>query len=203
MESLKIAAATPAPVPVRISSFAIDIPDALLLRARDGERAAFEQVYRHFERPVYTLALRICGDREEAADVLQDTMLKVIARIRDFRGNGSPFWGWLRQIAVNEALMHLRKGRRREDALPGDTHEPADEHTPPPPAAADAAQLQRALAAMPANTRSVLWLYHAEGYTHEEIATLMQRTPSFSKSQLARGTRRLRALLQIEDTVHA
>jgi RNA polymerase sigma-70 factor (ECF subfamily) len=203
MEPLKIAAATPAPVPVRISSFAIDIPDALLLRARDGERAAFEQLYRHFERPVYTLALRICGDREEAADVLQDTMLKVIARICDFRGNGSPFWGWLRQIAVNEALMHLRRGRRREDELPGDMHEPVDEHTPPPPAAADAAQLQRALAAMPVNTRSVLWLYHAEGYTHEEIATLMQRTPSFSKSQLARGTRRLRALLQIEDTVHA
>ena len=188
----------------RPSSFAIDVPDTLLARARGGDRAAFEQVYRWFERPVFTLALRICGDREEASDVLQDTMLKVIDRIGDFRGaGGSPFWGWLRQIAVNEALMHLRKGRRREDALPGDTHEPADEHTPPPPAAADAAQLQRALAAMPANTRSVLWLYHAEGYTHEEIATLMQRTPSFSKSQLARGTRRLRALLQIEDTVHA
>ena len=55
--------------------------------------------------------------------------------------------------------------------------------------------LQRALAALPASTRSVLWLYHAEGYTHEEIAALMQRTPSFSKSQLARGGRRLRTLL--------
>src|SRR3546814_13862186 len=63
--------------------------------------------------------------------------------------------------------------------------------------------LQRALARLPANTRGVLWLYHAEGYTHEEIAALMQRTPSFSKSQLARGTRRLRPLLQIEDHDHA
>ena len=61
--------------------------------------------------------------------------------------------------------------------------------------AADAAALQRALAQLPATTRSVLWLYHAEGHTHEEIAALMQRTTSFSKSQLARGTRRLRALL--------
>ena len=49
----------------------------------------------------------------------------------------------------------------------------------------------------------MLWLYHAEGYTHEEIAALMQRTPSFSKSQVSRGTRRLRVLLNIEDTVHA
>ena len=64
------------------------------------------------------------------------------------------------------------------------------------PAAADAAELQRALAQLPAITRSVLWLYHAEGYTHEEIAVLMQRTTSFSKSQLARGGRRLRQVLE-------
>src|SRR3546814_10372335 len=99
------AAAPPAAVPGRLSSFAIEVPDALLGRARAGERAAFEQVYRRFERPVFTLAVRICGDRDAAADVLQETMLKVIARIGDFRGrDGSPFWGWLRQIAVNEEI---------------------------------------------------------------------------------------------------
>src|SRR3546814_1674451 len=113
-------------------------------------------------------------------------MLKVIARIGDFRGrDGSPFWGWLRQIAVNEALMHLRRGRRQAGELPVDGHEPADEQALPPPAAADAVLLPRALARLPANTRGVLRLSHAEGYTHEEIAALMQRTPSFSKSPLA------------------
>lgn len=141
---------------------------------------------------MFTPALRICGNREEASDVLQDAMLKMIDRIGSFRGD-SPFWGWLRQIVVNEALMLLR--RRLDNALELDGHEPVDE-APPPAAAADAARLQRALAALPDATRSVLWLYHAEGYTHEEIGTLMQRTPSFSKSQVARGTRRLRALLE-------
>jgi hypothetical protein len=52
---------------------------------------------------------------------------------------------------------------------------------------------------LPHATRSVLWLYHAEGYTHEEIAAAMQRSASFSKSQLARGTRRLRVLLQVSE----
>src|SRR5688572_905604 len=89
------------------TGFAIDVPDVLLARARAGERPAFEQLYRWFERPVFTLALRICGDREEAAEVLQDTMLKVLNRVGEFRGSGSggegsPFWSWLRQIAVNE-----------------------------------------------------------------------------------------------------
>lgn len=197
------------------SSFAIDVPDALLLRLRQGEHAAFEQIYRWFERPVHTLALRICGDREQAADVLQETMLKAFDRIESFRGqsaldgnllDGSPFWGWLRQIAVNESLMVLRRRKRLDDGLDGDSDDDGiggyvDESTPPPPAAADAACLQRALDALPPTTRTVLWLYHGEGYTHDEIAALMSRTVSFSKSQLSRGIRRLRELLE-PDTIH-
>lgn len=184
------------------SNFAIDVPHALLARVRAGERAAFEQLYRKFERPVFTLALRLCGERADADEVLQDTMLKLWSSIGSFRGDGgSPFWGWLRQVAVNEALQRLRRDKRIAAELDGT---PADEHlvdaAPPPPAAADAALLQRALAQLPAATRSVLWLYHGEGYTHEEIAGAMQRSVSFSKSQLARGTRRLRVLLQVEST---
>lgn len=190
------------------SSFAIDVPDALLARARAGERAAFEQLYRWFERPVFNLALRMLGgqggNREEAAEVLQETMLKVYGKIGDFRGgNGSsPFWGWIRQIAVNEALMRLRNQRRHLHDVALDDDDVVVDPGPLPAAAADAAALSRALAQLPTATRSVLWLYHAEGYTHEEIAVLMERTPSFSKSQLARGSRRLRQLLEPE-TAHA
>lgn len=190
------------------SSFAIDVPEALLARVRAGERAAFEQIYRRFERPVFNLALRMLGGgkgpdgHEEAADVLQETMLKVFGRIGDFRGGhgegASPFWGWVRQIAVNEALMRLRSQRRHVHDVALEDDDFVVDPAPLPAAAADAAALGRALARLPDTTRSVLWLYHAEGYTHEEIAALMQRTPSFSKSQLARGSRRLRDLLEPE-----
>jgi len=188
------------------SSFAIDVPSSLVARLRAGDRLAFEQLYRRFERPVFTLALRICGCRSEADEVLQETMLKLWSATSGsgtsgFRGDrGTPFWGWLRQVAVNEALQRLRRGRRLQPELEGvDADDLAEDHAPPPPAAADAAMLQRALAALPDTTRSVLWLYHAEGYTHEEIAAAMQRSVSFSKSQLARGTRRLRTLLQVAE----
>lgn len=185
------------------SSFAIDVPASLLARVRAGDRAAFEQLYRRFERPVFTLALRMCGSRSEADEVLQETMLKLWSTINGFRGDGgSPFWGWLRQVAVNEALQRLRRERRLGAELDGiGTDDMAEDQAPPPPAAADAALLQRALGELPAATRSVLWLYHGEGYTHEEIATAMQRSVSFSKSQLARGTRRLRVLLQVAEPV--
>lgn len=186
------------------SSFAIDLPDALVHRAQRGEASAFEQIYRRFERPVFTLALRLTGQREEAQDVLQDTMFKLFDRIGEFRGD-CPFWGWLRQIAVNEALMRLRKRNRQPMAEDSDEVDLEAHDVMLPPAAADAALLAQALEKLPDATRSVIWLYHAEGYTHDEIAALMGKTASFSKSQLARGTRRLRDLLRItqEVTSHA
>ena len=179
------------------STFAIDVPATLLDRARRGEPAAFEQLYRSFERPVFTLALRLTGRREEAQDVLQETMIKLLDRIAAFRGD-SPFWGWLRQIAVNEALMLMR--RRGKFVVEGEFEEAAlvDAEQMLPPRAAEAEILARALGELPGATRSVLWLYHGEGYTHEEIAAAMGKSLSFSKSQLARGTRRLRALLALE-----
>ena len=73
------------------SSFAIDVPGPPRPRPR-GEAAAFEQLYRWFERPVFTLALRLTGQREEAQDILQDTMLKLIDRLGEFRGD-SPVLG--------------------------------------------------------------------------------------------------------------
>jgi RNA polymerase sigma factor (sigma-70 family) len=185
------------------SSFAIDLPASLIERARRGDHAAFEQIYRRFERPVYTLAARMLGDADEAMEVLHDAMLKVFQRLAEFRGE-APFWGWLRQVAVNEALMRLRKRRLDYvDELPEpDAHEPS---ALLPPAAAEAGALNRALEQLSVTTRSVLWLYHAEGYTHEEIADQMGRSISFSKTQLLRGTRRLRELLKVDEeaTSHA
>lgn len=184
------------------SSFAIDVPATLLARARRGEAAAFEQLYRSFERPVFTLALRLTGRREEAQDVLQDTMMKLFDRVAEYRGD-SPFWGWLRQIAVNEALMLLRRRGRLAAEVEFDESALGDHEQMLPPRAADAAILGRALSELPGATRSVLWLYHGEGYTHEEIAAAMGKSLSFSKSQLARGTRRLRALLHVDTEVAA
>ncbi|HEX7113355.1 MAG TPA: RNA polymerase sigma factor [Mizugakiibacter sp.] len=165
-----------------------DVVDAL----RRGDLAAFERIYRLFERPVYALACRLLGDRDAAHEVLQDAMLKAYERAGQYRGD-APFWAWLRQLAINEALMRLRRERRfGPEPLEA---EPADEDAPPAWALADRSALERALAALPPATRTVLWLYHVEGLTHVEIAAHCERTVSYSKSQLARGTRRLRELL--------
>ncbi len=179
------------------ASFQIELPDTVLARARRGDSGALEQVYRAFERPAYTLALRMLGDADHAREAMHDAMLHVLERIGQFRGD-APFWGWLRRIVVNEALMRLRRERGLAfEALPDGDDTPGD--APAPWMLADAQRLQRALERLPALTRSVLWLYHVEQYTHAEIAELTGKTPSFSKSQVARGSSRLRTLLQPEE----
>jgi RNA polymerase sigma-70 factor (ECF subfamily) len=171
----------------------LEVPASLIERARAGELAAFEQIYRRFERPVYTLALRMLADAESAREVLHDAMLKVFQRIDQYR-NDAPFWAWLRQIVMNEALMRLRRDRRFDVDAGAETDEIPDGDAPPW-VRADSLALERALGKLPALTRSVLWMYHVEGYSHPEIADLVGKTVSFSKSQVARGTARLRDLL--------
>jgi RNA polymerase sigma-70 factor (ECF subfamily) len=178
------------------SHFAIEVPDSLIQRAKRGDQKAFEQIYRWFERPIYTLGLRLCGQPAEAQEVLQDSMIKVMTKISDFKGQ-SPFWGWLRQIAINEALMRLRKTGKHigdEDIYESEL---SDTKSLMPPQAAEASQLIAALNKLPQLTRSVIWLYHMEGFNHDEIAQQMGKSTSFSKSQLARGTQKLRQLLDI------
>ncbi|MGB8635482.1 MAG: sigma-70 family RNA polymerase sigma factor [Rhodanobacteraceae bacterium] len=174
------------------SSFAIDIDADQVTRFRAGDLAAFEHVYRTWSQPVFTLALRITGNRERAQEVLQDSMLKAFQRARQFQGD-APFWGWLRRIAVNECLMHLRREKTRQHE--SINVEPGDPGMAEPWRHADAATLETALQKLPETARAVLWLYHVEGYTHPEIAVKFGRSVSFSKSQLARGTQRLRQIM--------
>ena len=163
--------------------------DVALAQARTGDPAGFESLYRAFEGPVYTLARRICRTSEDAEDVLQETFLEVHRSLGRYRGEGS-LWGWVRTIAASKALMRLRRNKYRDaEPLEDDIHpgRPGDEHL--------RMDLEAALERLPETSRAVVWLHDVEGYTHEEIAELMGKTASFSKSQLARAHQRLRRWL--------
>lgn len=185
-------------------SISLAIPDVVIARARSGDLAALETLYRAFETPVYNLALRMLRRPEEAEDVLQETFLEVVKSIRQYRGEGH-LWGWVRRIAASKALMRIRRNEVR-------VAEEFDEESGTGPAAAVARvgpvgvvperiDLERAFERLGETSRAVVWLHDVEGYTHEEIAELMGKTVSFSKSQLARAHARLRRLLGEEGAV--
>ena len=172
-------------------SFAV--PDILIARAKSGDVDALEALYRAFETPVYNLARRILRHSEDAEDVLQETFLEVVRSIRTYRGEGH-LWGWIRRIAASKALMRIRRDRVRSEEV---FDEEATEGAAPVgvPARID---LERAMARLSETSRAVVWLHDVEGYTHEEIAEMMGKTVSFSKSQLARAHSRLRRFLEGE-----
>lgn len=174
-----------------MSSFSIDVPAVLIVRFQRREVAAFEQIYRWFERPAYTLAKRLLDDAEEAREVLHDALLRAWEQSDTYRGD-APFWGWLRQITVNEALMRLR--RRRVDYV-DDVPEDLASATAIEALAIDRLALEQALATLAPTTRAAVWLHLVEGYGHDEIGRMFDRTASFSKSQVSRGVRRLRESL--------
>ncbi|HEY3280575.1 MAG TPA: RNA polymerase sigma factor [Gemmatimonadales bacterium] len=168
---------------------ALAVPDVLVARAKAGDEAALEALFRAFETPVYNLVRRMMRTTEDAEDVLQETFLEVVRSIRQYRGDGH-LWGWVRRIAATKALMRIRREQLR-------TAEPLDEEPAGRPAMHVGANLdlEKAFEHLTDTSRSVVWLHDVEGYTHEEIAELMGKSVSFSKSQLARAHTRLRRLL--------
>ena len=168
--------------------------EAVLPRLRAGDPEAQEMLFRAFEAPVYSLARRICRTTEDAEDVLQETFIEVFKSIHQFRGQGS-IWGWVRTVASSKALMRLRRNKYRDtDDLADDLAPMKREDT------ALRMDLESALERLSETSRAVVWLHDVEGYTHDEIAGMMDRTVSFSKSQLARAHARLRKYLG-EETI--
>ena len=178
-----------------MTGFDATIAPDVLADAKAGGRRGMEAIYRAFERPVYSLARRMCGCPQAAADVTQDTFMQAFRCLHQYRGE-APLGHWLRRLAATQALMHLRAGRRWLELFDGG-EALAD---PGGFEQASTADLEHGLALLPALPRAVLWLYHVEGYTHAEIARMAHRSVSFSKSQLARAHQKLRQLLELPPT---
>jgi len=175
------------------------LPAEVVAAARAGDAAAFEAVYAATASGLYTLLRRLVRRPAIAEELLQETFVDVIQHIGAFEGR-CPLAAWIRRIAVNRALMYLRspwhRGLEWLDKDPGGA-----DRLPSPggdPASLPDAALERALMTLPALARAVVWLHDVEGLTHADIGFALGRTPSFSKSQLARARRRLREVLARE-----
>ena len=191
-----------------MSKFAdIQIDPAIVKRAARGDARAHEIIYRAFSAPVYSLCLRFTRVPAQAEDLVQETFIEIMRSIAKFRGEAA-LGSWIRRIAVSKALMYLRSAwTARGQSLGDDWHEvtPGDVSSHGVPSRPDdALDLDAALANLPATSRTVVWLHDVEGFTHKEIAALMGRTESFSKSQLSRAYQRLRPMLSLpEDDVRS
>jgi len=171
----------------------VAIDDVAIQRAKAGDLTALERVYRAYEGLVYSLARRICRTAEDAEDVLQETFFEICRSIGGFRGEGpGSMTAWIKRVAASKALMKIRYEKyRATDELREDVAWMGGREGD----AGLRVDLETALTRLSDTARAVVWLHDVEGYKHEEIAELMERTVSFSKSQLSRAHMRLRDML--------
>lgn len=175
-----------------------------------GDRSAFDNLALRYQDRVFNLCCRMIGDRQDAADCAQEVFVKVYRSLERFRFD-SHFSTWIYTIAVNTCRNHLKSVAFRfwkrtasidppgEDEGSRETFEPAD----PAPSALDRLErkeretlVQKAVEALPRDSREVIILRDMEGFSYEDIARITGWNPGTVKSKLARARSRLQQELK-------
>ena len=185
-----------------ISSQIILSEKALITSARAGNRNAFGELVRRHSARVYRTSFKMLRNREDAEDNLQNVFCKAYGKIRQFEGH-SQFSTWLTRIAINEALMMLRK--RRSEALTtcsvggeAQSHlgevetEPRDLHADPERQYLTKELTAKAFRVLPPTLRRTFVLQKREGWTSQELARALDITAETVKSRIFRARVRLR-----------
>ena len=179
---------------------------ALVQAAKAGDVASFEELVKRYDRNVFRIAQHITQNREDAEDVVQDAFIKAYRNLAQFQGN-SKFYTWLVRIAVNEALMKLRRRKTAktvsldEDVTTDEGSMPREvaDWSPNPEQLYDQSELgeilQKTIQALPESFRTVFVLRDIEGMSTEETAEMLNLSVPAVKSRLLRARLQLRERL--------
>lgn len=158
-----------------------------------NDRNAQRLLYERYKRAMYTLALRMVGSPDLAAEVLQDAFLQVFRHLTSFQGR-STLGAWIKTIVARMALTHLRKKQLPTESLDYRSDaDPLDWGT----SSLDTEYLERAIQNLPEGYRAVFVLAEVEGFSHKEIGDLLGISEGTSKSQLFYAKKRLRETLTL------
>ena len=163
-----------------------------LERVQANDMIALGEFFTEYGDLVFRAALRLTGSRSDAEDVTQEVFVRLPGAVRGFTGTAANFPAWIRRVAVRQALMQMRGGRRRREvnvegvaALMA-----ATDH------ALDRMSIDAALDRLSDDHRTVFLLKEVEGYDHAEIAELLGISTANSEVRLHRARRQLRDLLR-------
>ena len=173
----------------------MDPTEEIIKGCIEGKREYQKKLYDQFSSKMFYVCLRYCSSREDAEDILQEGFIKIFKNISKFKTEGS-FEGWIRRIFVNCAIDWIRK--QKEAKIFNDIDNVAVNHESD--FVADSRLKEKELLALvkslPLGYQTVFNLYVIEGYSHNEIAGMLNISEGTSKSQLSKAKEQLRHLLQ-------
>ncbi len=187
------------------------LPDAdVVTLAQEGREAAFRELIRRYERPVFSLIFRMVRDRETSEDLAQDTFIKVLNHIDRYRPEFK-LSSWLFKIANNVAIDHLRKRQLDTVSIDGSPHAASASEVEatsfdvvsPGENALDEMQsrelgssIETAIARLRPEYRACILLRHVEGRSYEEIAATLDLPLGTVKTYIHRARHQLREALE-------
>jgi RNA polymerase sigma-70 factor (ECF subfamily) len=177
----------------------------LIEEAQRGDVQAFNTLVLHYQTQVYNLAYRVMGEGDSAADATQEAFISAYKSLKRFRGGS--FKAWLMRIVTNACYDELRRRKRRpqtslealhvveEDANPSLIlpHEGPESHTQRMELAE---AIQQCLSTLPEDQRTAAVLSDIQGYSYDEMATIMEVSLGTVKSRLSRARAKLRDCLR-------
>jgi RNA polymerase sigma-70 factor (ECF subfamily) len=173
----------------------VDIHKDLIERSKKGERMAQKALFDLYSKAIFNIGIRLLGNREDAADLTQDTFIEAFTKLDQFSYKAT-FGAWIKKIMVNRSVNFLQRNRIFSDLetdlieLEEEDHlENVDQMM---------IQLNSSLTDLPEGCRVIFTLYYFEGYDHTEIASILKISESTSKSQLSRAKSLLRDLINIK-----
>jgi len=164
--------------------------DIRVLQAKRGDPAAFEELVREHERKIFNLCFNTMGNAEDAADMAQETLLKAWRALERFDGR-SGLGTWLYRIAVNTCLDELRRRRNRSSvsmqSLAEKGWEPEDDSGDFVERSIQRDEVRSALQQLPEEYRTVLILRDIQGFSYDEIASILECPVGTVRSRLNRA----------------
>lgn len=193
----------------------INIDDAVLVRqCRQGDSAAMERLILKYQNRIYNVILKICADHDDAAELTQETFVKVIENIDNFQGRSS-FYTWAFRIAVNLTLNYCQRNARfgfssldasppkaEYNSQPGRVLKEflSDDSSPDPVAMAENRELceiaVESLKKLDDAQRAVVVLRDIEDMSYAQIANVLDIELGTVRSRLSRGRKKLRQILE-------
>ncbi|MEQ9468632.1 MAG: sigma-70 family RNA polymerase sigma factor [Ekhidna sp.] len=171
----------------------------LIEKSTSGDRKAQQQLYKRLSIPMMGVCIRYMKNEADAEDVLLEGFFKVFNNLKKFSYESEhAFFGWVKRIMVNEALMKLRKNKEIQILT---INEDLDKEIDISPLEnLQTADLLKIITEIPVGYRTVFNLYEIEGYSHQEISEQLGVSVGTSKSQLFKAKKLLREMLESKNS---
>ena len=162
-----------------------------------GDSRAQKLLYDKYARRMMGICLRYASDQAGAEDMMQDGWIKVFKNLHSFGFKGS-FEGWLKRIMVNTSLDYLRRNKNYLNQIEIDVVRDTTLSASSTSDSLSTKELLLIIQQLPTGYRTVFNLFAIEGFTHKEIAAMLEISESTSKSQYSRARAQLQKMIQVE-----